>query len=51
MWTVGIEPGGAEFFGPAIPRLLVELGRVALGFVGLINRGVQALLAEISKLR
>ena len=39
----GIEPGGAEFFRPAIPRLLVALGRVALGFVGIVNRGVKAL--------
>ncbi len=36
----GIESGGAEFFGPEIPSLLVARGGVA-GF-GVVDRGVEA---------
>ena len=43
---LGVEAGRAELLGPDVPGFLVELGRVALGFIGLVDRGVEAVLRE-----
>jgi hypothetical protein len=43
----GVEADAAELRGPDVPRLLVELAGVALGFVGVVNGGVEALRGEL----
>ena len=45
-----VEAGGAELLGPDVPGLLVELGRIALGLVRLVDRGVEAVLREFPDL-
>ncbi len=46
-----VESDRAEFFRPNIPSLLVEVRGVALGFVGLVNRGVETAGGEFPDLR
>ena len=41
-----IEAGGPELLRPDVPGFLVKRGRVALGRVGLIDGGVEAVLRE-----
>jgi len=43
MWMGGIEAFFAEDLGPDVVGLLVKLGGVALGFVGRVDGGVEAL--------
>ena len=47
---LGVEAGGAELLGPDAPGFLVELGRVALGWIGFVDRGVEAVLRELPDL-
>ena len=47
----GVEAGGAELLGPDVPGFLVEVGWVALGLVGLVDGGVEAVLREFPDLR
>ena len=44
----GVEAGGGEFGGPKIIGFLVEVAGFALGFVGAIDGGVEAVCGEIS---
>ena len=43
---VGVEADGAVMRGPEFPGFLVAVGGVALGFVGLVNGGIDALGGE-----
>jgi len=45
-----VEAGGAELLRPDVPGFLVELGRIALGLVRLVDRGVEAVLREFPDL-
>ena len=47
---LGVEAGGAELLGPDFPGFLVEVRRIALRLVGLIDGSVKAVLRELPDL-